>query len=222
MISIFIDHNRDEIRNFFKKQKIQTESVTDADENQITLLAQSSSFLTGPQNYFVFDFPKNADEAKFLKNDVILKSPHNFYFEALCTKSSVPKSLEKSLIIKSAKIAKRVFNNDVFNVSDAMFSGGPSDIWLSFIKIKNNVSPEELHGTFVWAVKTILMSKDPALRPTISPFVLKKIQGNLSKLPTNKIAKYYEDAVRLATSSHLGKTDFAKGLELLILKMPKA
>lgn len=224
MISIFINYSRDEIRNFLNKKKLVYKNIENANTNSFEDLAKQHGIFDESVNYFIFEYPKNKEEASILSNDFLINSPHNFYFECLCAKTSLPKKAQDFVITKEVKT--QPVNNkkgtDVFALSDAVFSGNVGKAWLVFNKLKTDKSIEsfeELHGTFLWAIKTILMSYDAVAKKTISPFVLNKIYKFKSE--KSILVNYYEQALMLGINAHLGKVDFEKGFEKLILEMPK-
>lgn len=224
MISIFINHSRNEIRNFLNKKNIEYINIEDVRTSSLEDLAKQYDIFAKQKDYFIFEYPNNKEEAVVLGNDFIINSPHNFYFECLCAKTSLPKKVQDFVISKEVKTqsinSKK--GTDVFVLSDAVFSGNVSKAWLVFNKLKNDKSIEsfeELHGTFLWAIKTILMSYDATAKKTISPFVLNKIY----KFKSEKfvLVNYYKKALMLGIKAHLGEVDFEKGFERLILQMPK-
>jgi hypothetical protein len=227
MISIFINHNRDEIRSFLNKKKLVYKNIENVNSNSLEDLARQQGIFDESVNYLIFEYPKNKEEASILNSDFLnflITSPHNFYFECLCAKTSLPKKAQDFVITKDVKNSNTVGKkgSDVFALSDAVFSGNVSKAWLVFNKLKNDKSIEsfeELHGTFLWAIKTILMSYDTVAKKTISPFVLNKIYKFKSE--KSILVNYYEQALMLGINAHLGKVDFEKGFEKLILEMPK-
>lgn len=224
MISIFINHNRDEIRSFLNKKKLVYKNIENTSANNLEDLARQHDIFGESLNYFIFEYPKNKDEAVILNSDFLINSPHNFYFECLCAKTSLPKKAQDFVITKDVKNSNTAGKkgSDVFALSDAVFSGNVSKAWLVFNKLKNDKSIEsfeELHGTFLWAIKTILMSYDTGAKKTISPFVLNKIYSFKSE--KSVLVNYYQKALTLGIRAHLGEVDFEKGFECLILRMPK-
>lgn len=227
MISIFINHSRDEIRNFLNKKKIEYKTVEDVNSEVIEDLAKQHNIFETKNDYFVFEYPKTKEEAVILGGDFLnflITSPHNFYFECLCAKTSLPKKAQDFVITKDVKNSNTVGKkgSDVFALSDAVFSGNIQKTWLAFNKLKNDKnieSFEELHGTFLWAIKTILLSYDSVAKKTISPFVLNKIYNFKSEKPV--LVNYYQKALMLGIRAHLGEVDFEKGFEKLILEMPR-
>jgi hypothetical protein len=227
MISIFINHTRDEIRSLLNKKKLAYINIENTNSNNLEDLARQHDIFGESLNYFVFEYPKTKEEATSLGGDFLsflIGSPHNFYFECLCAKSYLPKKVQDFVVAKDVKAptfgAKK--GSDVFALSDAMFSGNVQKTWLAFNKLKNDKSVEsleELHGTFLWAIKTILLSYDTESKKTISPFVLNKIYKFKSEKPA--LVNYYQKALMLGVRAHLGEVDFEKSFEKLILEMPK-
>lgn len=223
MISIFINYNRDEIRSYLNKKNIKYINIEDINPSAIEYLAKQHDIFNEQNSYLIFEYPKNKDEAGILASDFLLNSQHNFYFECLCAKSYLPKKAQDFIIESGPKIApKNKKGTDVFALSDAFFSGNVQKTWLIFNKLKNDKtieSLEELHGTFLWAIKTVVMSQDISAKKTISPFVL----GKIYKFKSDKsvLVNYYKNALMLGIRAHLGEVDFEKSFEKLILQMPK-
>lgn len=223
MISIFLNHSRDEIRNFLNKKKLVYINIENTNANNLEDLARQHDVFGESLNYFIFEYPKTKEEATILNSDFLINSPHNFYFECLCAKSYLPKKVQTFLIegVKKGE-SKNKKSSNVFDLSDALFSGNVQKTWLAFNKLKNDKSIEsfeELHGTFLWAIKTILMSYDNEAKKSISPFVLNKIYKFKSE--KSVLVNYYKCALMLGIRAHLGEIDFEKSFEKLILQMPK-
>lgn len=222
MISIFINHTRDEIRSFLNKKKLVYINIENTNSNNLEDLARQQDIFGANLNYFIFEYPKTKDEAAILNSDFLINSPHNFYFECLCAKSYLPKKVQDFVVAKDAKTTVPKKGPDVFALSDAMFSGNTQKAWLTFTKLKNDKSIEsfeELHGTFLWAIKTIIMSYDAEAKKTISPYVVSKIYKFKSE--KSVLINYYQKALMLGIKAHLGEVDFEKSFEKLILQMPK-
>lgn len=223
MISIFINHSRDEIRNILNKKNIKYVNVEDPGFSTIESLAKQQDMFNEQNNYLVFEYPKNKEDSLILKNDFLIKSPHHFYFESLCSKNYLPKSLIDFIVEKEVKQnLKNKKAGEVFELSDAVFSGNVQKAWLVFNKLnlkKEIGAIEEMHGTFLWAIKTIVMSMDRDARKTLSPFVLNKIYK--FKSSQIELLDYYKKVLMLGVLAHLGEADFAKSFEKLILQLPR-
>ena len=226
MISVFINHTRDDIRAFLNKKKLAYKNIENPDSVILEDLAKQNNIFENQNNYLIFEYPNNKDEASILSSDFLINSPHNFYFECLCAKTSLPKKAQDFVVQKteeknSAKNSKNKDATNIFLLSEAFFSGDTKKTWLAFQRLKNISSPEELHGTYLWAIKTLSMARDSGAKKTLSPFVLNKISPSLIKLDKDTLNTYYKQVLFLSIDAHLGKIDFEKGLEKLILQMPK-
>lgn len=222
MISVFINHTRDEIRSFLNKKNVVYINIENTNSNNLEDLARQQDIFGESLNYFIFEYPKTKEEATVLSSDFLINSPHNFYFECLCAKSYLPKKVQDFVITKEVKNIATKKGSDVFVLSDAVFSGNVQKAWLVFNKLKNDKSIEsfeELHGTFLWAIKTIVMSCDDEAKKTISPYVVSKIYKFKSE--KSVLIDYYKQALMLGIMAHLGEVDFEKSFEKLILQMPK-
>ncbi len=222
MISVFINHTRDEIRSFLNKKKLVYINIENINSNILEDLARQHDIFGESLNYFVFEYPKTKEDAAILSSDFLINSPHSFYFECLCAKSYLPKKVQDFVVAKDVKTIVPKKGSDVFALSDAMFSGNTQKAWLTFNKLKNDKSIEsfeELHGTFLWAIKTIIMSYDAEAKKTISPYVVSKIYKFKSE--KSVLIDYYQKALMLGIKAHLGEVDFDKSFEKLILQMPK-
>ena len=224
MISVFINHTRDDIRAFLNNKKLAYKNIENPDSVILEDLAKQNNIFENQNNYLIFEYPNNKDEASILSSDFLINSPHNFYFECLCAKTSLPKKVQDFVVQKteeknSAKNSKNTTN--IFLLSDTFFLGDTKKTWLAFQKLKNTSSLEELHGTYLWAIKTSLMARDVQAKKTLSPFVLNKISPTLIKLDKDTLNTYYKQVLFLSIDAHLGKIDFEKGFEKLIFQMPK-
>lgn len=221
MISIFVNYSRDEIRKELKNKKTNYQVVEDASFEKIKELAESQNIFNESQDFFIFEFPKNKDEAKILGEDFLNNSINNFYFEYLTGISFLPKKAKVSILEKKEKPNKKDFGPNSFLLSDTLFSRGAQETWLVFNKLKKQIPIEELHGTFLWAIKTVVMYKNSDAQKTISPFVRSKITGSFSKQDESFVKDFYKKALNLGIRAHLGEIDFEKSFERLILELPR-
>lgn len=221
MITIFINHSRDEIRKFLNTKKLAYVNIEEVNTSVLEDLARQQNIFDTQKNYLVFEYPKNKDEASVLANDFLINSPNNFYFECLCAKSYLPKKAQDFVINKEENKKNSKKDADVFLLSDTFFSGNTQKTWLTFQKLKNQKEFEELHGTYVWAIKTVLMARDSIAKKTLSSYVTNKISPKLIGLEKGILNTYYKQALELGINAHLGKVDFEKGFEKLILQVPR-
>lgn len=220
MIKIYIGYTRDEIRSFLKKEGKDWQTIDFVSREQIEGLAVSTDFFSGTKNFIVSGFPENKDNVLFLENDLLKNSENEFHFESLVPKSYFSKKLQSFIEQKKSVYAETKKANS-FALSDAVFSGGAQDVWLAFNKLKNKFSLEEIHGVFLWSIKTVLLSKDTKIASSINSFTLQKIKGPLSKQDSLYLKDLYEKALTISVRAHLGQVDFSKSLESLILTLPR-
>lgn len=221
MIKIFTGYNRDEIRSVFTKEKKEWSLVETVDSLVLNELALSQNIFNENKNYLVSEFPEKKDDITKISWDVLIKSPNIFYFESLAPKSYFPKKLESYINQKVEKVNKKQKTVDAFVLSDTVFSKGAQHVWVVFNRIKKQLPIEEIHGTFLWAIKTIVLSKDKESRKTVNSFVLSKITGPIKDKDIDFLKDYYEKALMLSIKAHRGDIEFEKGFERLILTLPR-
>lgn len=222
MLKIYIGYTRDEIRSELNKQKKQWQTLDFVEPGLIQELASSTNFLSGPKIFLISDFPDTKESISILEDTVFQNSENEFHFQSLVPKSYFSKKLLGFTETKTLEKIK-VKDGQAFALSNAMFSGGAQDIWLAFNKLTKSTSDEELHGIFLWALKSIVIYKRFGQNGPIDNFTASKIKdgGSFAKKDIEYIKDVYEKALTIYVRAHLGEIDFNKSMESLILTLPR-
>lgn len=222
MLKIYIGYTRDEIRSKLNNQKKQWQTIDFVDPGSIQELASSKNFLSGPKVFLVSDFPDTKESVSILEDQVFQNSENEFHFQSLVPKSYFSKKL---LGFAETKVLEKekVKDGQAFALSDAVFLGGAQDIWLAFNKLTKKTSDEELHGIFLWALKSIIIYKRLGQEGPIDSFTASKIKngGAFARRDIEYIKEIYEKALTISVKAHLGEIDFNKSMESLILTLPR-
>lgn len=108
-----------------------------------------------------------------------------------------------------------------FAMSNAFIGGDRKRAWIEFRKlITNGTSPEEIHGTLSWAVRSAFIASKTksANEADLKPFVYTKFKRAAEKLGAQKIETLSRELVVVYHRARSGQGDMALGLERLILE----
>lgn len=108
-----------------------------------------------------------------------------------------------------------------FALTDFFMAGDRKRAWIEYqTLLRAGVSPEEIHGTLSWAVRSALLS-GKATSPDeagLKPFVYNKSRRSLEKLGVAYVEQLSRSLVSLYHRARAGEGDMALGIELLLLK----
>lgn len=136
----------------------------------------------------------------------------------------VPKLLKKEReLLDAHKVQVHEVKSDrevveVFELSDALFAWDKKRAWLAFSHLQATNDIEPLFGTYLWALKTIVISLT-ADAQTLSPFVLNKLKGIGKKIALDEARRLWYEALCAYQSARRGEAELAPLLEKQLLTM---
>jgi DNA polymerase III delta subunit len=228
MLHIFLGDNesdvRIEARKFARELSDKKKCVLDEPENVYSweeIIFSKSLF--GPQTLTFFDINQKDFASDFLKNKEKFESSENiFVFSA---KSSLVKSeglkSDKNFVLHEVKngVLKKEFAN-VFGLSDAVARRDKKQAWLLYRKfIEEGLSPEEIHGTIFWQIKSLAIVEvsNDYTEAKMKPFVFTKAKSFLKKFKEGEVKSWLGKLVEIYHKSHRGEYTLENALEIFIL-----
>jgi len=122
----------------------------------------------------------------------------------------------KALAISS----KTDFN--IFSLGDALGKRDRKNLWILYEKaIASGISPEEIHGTLFWQVKSMILSKSAkdAEEAVLKPYVFKKSNSYAKNFTSEELFAISSKLVDIYHEARRGVHDFGIALELFILQV---
>ena len=184
-----------------------------------------SSGLFAPEVALIIDRPLESSEGKellenygeeFVKADI-----HVFVI------AGKVKVVEKKLFPKKAEFiefeqkgTQEYVRPNTFALADAFLAGDKKRTWIGYRKlITEGVSPEEIHGTLSWAVRSALLAGkvSTATESGLKPFVYSKSKRAFEKLGEETIEQYSRNLVSVYHRARAGEGTLENNLELLLL-----
>ena len=158
------------------------------------------------------------------KLEVIGKSENVFVFLEEGVKAPLLKIFEKyaAKVQEFAKIEKKERFNS-FSLADALGERNKQKLWILYeAALSEGLSPEELHGTLFWQVKSlraaaIAKSADEA---GLKPFAWTKAKRFLSRWDIKELENVSQNLVSLYHDSRRGEHELEIALEKWILDLP--
>ena len=136
--------------------------------------------------------------------------------------SRVKRLAEKvqEFVVKNKTPSVKDFN--IFSITEALGRRDKKSLWVLYQKaLRENLSPEEIHGVMLWQINNILMVKgeNDTKSLGLNPFVLRKSLGFASKYTREELIKLSRELVELPHDSRRGIKDFDVSLERFILEV---
>ena len=143
----------------------------------------------------------------FIENK-ILKTTSN-KFEKLGATVHLFESTEK----------KHEFN--IFSLTDLLASKKKKDLWVKYHEAKNSgVADEELHGIFLWQLKTIALSFSTTQpKSGLKPFVYNKAKSALKNWSEESVLLAQKKLIKNYHETRRGNTNFSLSMEEFILSL---
>ena len=141
------------------------------------------------------------------------------------TLEKIKKVAVKTEIFDTKKIeTKQEFN--IFALSDALGKKDKKNLWVLYVQaLKNNVAPEQIHGTFFSQIKNMLLVKkaeEQGIKTSelgLHPFVVKKTVSVVKNFTTKELEKHSRDLLHIYHQARGGGDELDVGLEKFILSL---
>lgn len=116
-------------------------------------------------------------------------------------------------------IKKPQFN--IFSLGDALGSRDKKRLWMLYTDALNHFAVQEIHGTFFWQVKSILLASKTktADEAGLKPFVYSKAKGFSKNYSGEELEKLSTDLVKISHDARRGIHDFEIALEKFCLRV---
>lgn len=228
MLHLFLGENESDTRiearkfakDFASKNK---EIVFDEPENVSSwdeVIFSKSLFGGGTLTFFDIN---QKDLAKdFLENKERFESSENFF--VFSAKDSLVKAdglkSGKNFVLHNVKGGVKRELPNVFALSDAVGRRDKKQAWLLYRKlIEEGLSPEEIHGTIFWQIKSLAIAEvsNNYNEAKMKPFVFSKAKGFLKKFKEGEIKNWLSKLVLIYHKSHRGEYALENALEIFIL-----
>ncbi len=131
----------------------------------------------------------------------------------------------KTEVFDTKKIeTKQEFN--IFSLADALGRKDKKNLWVLYTQaLKNDIAPEQIHGTFFSQIKNILLIKKAQKQGVktselgLHPFVVKKTTGFVKNFSQEELKKYSRDLLHIYHQARGGGDELDVGLEKFILSL---
>ncbi len=189
------------------------------------LSMSSAASLFSPSSVYLIDFPSASDVflAEFMDNlEALATSTHLFIVieeEFLAAdKKKISKYAEQ--LEEYKKEAEGSFNP--FKMSDALAVRDKRSLWLLFQEAKaNNLSAEEIIGTFWWQLKSMRIAAVTrnAEEAGMKEYPYKKAKSALNTFKLAEVEKSTRALLKLYHDGHRGKRDLDIAIEEWVLSL---
>lgn len=226
MLHIFLGENESETRveaKRFAKDLILDASnkVNEIDVDSPVLfdeLILSQSLFGGTFVYFIDLFGKNKETmSQFEENFEKFVDSKNIFVISLL--DFVGKNKKIFLHnVDSKKTDKKEIS--IFSLSDAIAKKDKKNAWLLYRSfLDRGMSPEEIHGTIFWQIKSLALAKvsNDAISAKMKPFVFSKAKGFLENFKDGEVENWLSRLVEIYHKSHRGEYKLENALEVFIL-----
>ena len=118
------------------------------------------------------------------------------------------------------KATKKSEKFNIFALSDAFGGRKKKELWVLFQKAVNaGISPEEIHGTLFWVVKSIILSKNTnnAKEAGLNPFVFRKSASFAKNFDEKELKNIFSSLVSMYHDARRGGMELGVALEVFIL-----
>ncbi len=118
------------------------------------------------------------------------------------------------------KAAKDDFN--IFALGDALGRRDKKQLWVLYRQaIDMGKSPEEVHGTLFWQVKSIVIASRAASAGDsgLAPFVYSKSKGFAANFSSAELTKLFDDLISVSHDARRGMHELEVGLERVLLEV---
>ncbi len=120
------------------------------------------------------------------------------------------------------KVIKKEDKFNIFTLSDALGGRNKKELWVLFQKAVNaGMSPEEIHGTLFWVVKSMILSKNTktAGEAGLNPFVFRKSVSFARNFESKELRNISSCLVSIYHEAHGGGMELSIALEVFILSI---
>lgn len=171
-------------------------------------------------------FEDEAAEEWVLKHlEALQESQNAFMFVESTLLAKPKKAFEKyaQTFEYFEKVEKKVERLSAFAFSDACGSKSSVRAWIEFIKIKDALAPEEIHGTLWWQFKSILLAgaAGSATDAGLNPFVFQKSKKYAGNFSQTEINDSLDRLVSMYHQAHRGQVDLGAELEKFAIGLSK-
>ena len=185
-----------------------------------------ASGLFSPKVSLIIDQPLETAEGKQLieeYGEALQKSENSVFVICSNLKSTEKKLFPKGVEFKTFDVKGKVevVRPNVFAFSDAFLAQDKKKIWLGYRKlISSGVSPEEIHGVLMWAIRSTLIAlkTNSATEAGLKPFVYTKSKRSGEKLGEEKAENLSRELVSIYHNARAGEGTLELGLEMMMLK----
>lgn len=184
-----------------------------------------ASGLFAPKVALIIDRPLETAEGKeLLENfgDAFLKVDMDVFVIAGPLKATEKKLFPKKAEFKEFedKPKQEYVRPNTFAFADSFLASDKKKTWIGYRKlITEGVSPEEIHGTLSWAVRSALLAgkTNSATESGLKPFVYSKSKRAFEKLGEETVEQYSRNLVSVYHRARAGEGTLENNLELLLL-----
>ncbi len=120
------------------------------------------------------------------------------------------------------RVIKKQEKFNIFTLSDAFGGRKKKELWVLFQKAVNaGMSPEEIHGTLFWVVKSMILSKNTktAGEAGLNPFVFRKSASFASNFENKELKNISSNLVSMYHGARRGEMELGVALEVFILSV---
>lgn len=185
-----------------------------------------SSGLFAPKTVLIIDRPLESSEGKTLieeSGEMFVAADTDVFVIAGSVKATDKKLFPKEAEFEEfeSKAKAEYVRPNTFAFADSFLAGDRKKMWIGYRKlITEGVSPEEIHGTLSWAVRSALLAgkTKSATESGLKPFVYSKSKRAFEKLGEEKVEKYSRSLVSVYHRARAGEGTLENNLELLLLE----
>ncbi len=137
------------------------------------------------------------------------------------TLTKFEKNSEKIQEFEKAEVKKQEKFN-IFTLSDAFGGRKKKELWVLFQKaISVGMSPEEIHGTLFWMVKSMILSKNAKTfeEAGLSSFVFRKSVSFAGNFEDKELKNISSNLVSIYHNARRGGMELGTALEVFILSV---
>lgn len=229
MLYIFTGSNTAEAKQEARKKAGKAEVVLFGEGGELFEKAAGylgARGLFAPEVALIIDRPLESAEGKeLLENvgDAFVKADMNVFVIAGSIKATEKKLFPKKAEFKEFedKPKQEYIRPNTFAFADAFLSGDKKKTWIGYRKlISDGISPEEIHGTLSWAVRSALLAgkTKSTTESGLKPFVYTKSKRVFERLGEETVERYSRQLVGVYHQARMGAGTLENNIELLLLE----
>lgn len=195
------------------------------DQSTIAQLAAGGDLFQEEQVIVLKDTLTDTSCKQFIHDrlDLIVSSTNQFIIteEKLLKKDQKPYT-KLDVTIETFDLPKKGKNEgfNIFAISDQLGARDKKRLWITYQQaIRENTTPEEIHGIMWWQVKNMLAVMKQGSNPGLHPFVFGKTERAIKKYKKEELIQLGHRLIESFHMARRGQADLGREVEKIVLTL---